>query len=160
MHHRLVKHGLKQRNVVLLLYGVTILLSVISMCLVYAKDEQAAFILLIPAVVLFFTFRKLGYINYFAVDKVYGWFRDLTDATGVSYERRTFLDSQLQIEKSQTLDEMWELTGDILEKFAFQKATLTLDPALQPEGNKTTFNWYDVQWEKEERATQQPDINE
>ena len=56
MHHRLVKCGLKQRNVVLLLYGITILLSIIAMLLVYARDEQAAFILLVPAVVccLFF----------------------------------------------------------------------------------------------------------
>jgi len=150
MHHRLVKYGLTQRNVVFIMYSITVLLSVVAMLLVYARDEQAAFILLVPAVVCFLTFRKLGYINYFAVDKVYGWFRDLTDAAGISYDRRTFLDIQLRIEKSQSLDEMWELAGGILERFAFQKATLTLDTACKSASNKSTFDWYGIQSGKTE----------
>lgn len=159
MHHRLVKFGLKQRNVVLLLYGITILLSIVAMLLVYARDEQAAFILLVPAVVCFFTFRKLGYINYLAVDKLYGWFRDLTDAAGISYERRSFLDSQLQIESSQSLDEMWELTGHILERFAFQKATLTLDTAFKVVESNTTFYWHGKHPSQTNDNTQLNEIN-
>lgn len=126
LHHRLIKYGLTQRNAVLILYGITVLLSITALALVYVRDEEAAFILLIPVAVGLFAFRKLGYLNYFAVDKVYGWLCDITDASGVSHERRTFLDLQVQISKAPSLEDMWKVAGRAFERIEFDKVTLQL----------------------------------
>ncbi len=142
MHHRLIKKGLTHRNAVLFLYSITVLLGSVAFTLIYARDELAFFILLVPTAVCFFTFRKLGYLDYLASDKVYGWLCDLKEASGISHDRRTFLDIQLQINKSQSLDEMWDLAGGLFERLNFDTATLLLSDGLHENKKKLKYKWH------------------
>ncbi len=159
LHHRLIKNGFSQRKTVLVLYGVTLLLGVVAFGLVIARDELAGFILLVLAATLFFAFRKLGYLHYFTVDKLYGWLRDMTEASGVSHDRRTFLDLQIQISTAQSLDEMWDLVGGALVRLDFDNATLLLSEALSKDQNTPKLTWHSKQQGHQIDATSAEEVN-
>ena len=54
LHHKIMESGEGHRNTVLIIYAITFILSAAAFSLIYVKDERAALILLIPAVILFF----------------------------------------------------------------------------------------------------------
>jgi UDP-GlcNAc:undecaprenyl-phosphate GlcNAc-1-phosphate transferase len=68
--------------------------------------------------------RKLGYLEYLAFDKFYGWFQDVTDVAGFSQTRRSFLSLQIAANKSQNMDELWVHVGEALEMLKFTQAQL------------------------------------
>ena len=142
IHHILLKLGYSQRRVVLIIYGVTVFLGLVSLAFVYVKDHRAAFILVFPGVLFFLAVKKLGYLEYLAADKVWGWLRDLTDEAGLSNERRSFLNIQMQILRSNSVEELWDNVSIALEKMDFDLAELMLEPALLPgNGNGETMLW-------------------
>ncbi len=112
MHHRLLRLGLSTRSAVIVLYGLTLLLGLLALFLVQMQDAQAALLLLLLGVAIFLGIRKLGYLEYLALDKVVGWLRDITDELGIPRDRRTFLGWQMAIEGAETLDELWERVNE------------------------------------------------
>jgi UDP-GlcNAc:undecaprenyl-phosphate GlcNAc-1-phosphate transferase len=92
VHHRLVEMGLTTKKVVWMIYAMTF-----SLCLI----------------------RKLGYFEYVASDKIYGWFKDLSDEAGFSHDRRSFLNLQIEIEESGDLKALWVNVCRALEKLKF-----------------------------------------
>lgn len=108
LHHRLIKMGFTQRRAVLLIYGLTLLLGVVSLSFVYMRDFRAALVLLLVGAAAVIGIRKLGYLEYLAADKFLGWFQDLSDELGLRQDRRTFLARQVEIYQSSSLEEMWE----------------------------------------------------
>jgi UDP-GlcNAc:undecaprenyl-phosphate GlcNAc-1-phosphate transferase len=127
LHHILLKFGYSQRNVVLIIYGITICLGFVSLAFVFVKDQFAAYILVIPGILVFLAVKKLGYLEYVAADKIWGWLRDLTDEAGLSNERRSFLNLQMQIMQSKNVEEMWETVCIAIEKLDFDLAELYLN---------------------------------
>jgi UDP-GlcNAc:undecaprenyl-phosphate GlcNAc-1-phosphate transferase len=107
-HHRLLRYGLTQRRAVLILYGITLCLGGLSLGLVHARDDRAALILLLVGAAVIFAIRKLGYLEYLAMDKLLGWFRDVSDELGFPRERRTFLGWQMAIAQCSSLSEIWD----------------------------------------------------
>jgi UDP-GlcNAc:undecaprenyl-phosphate GlcNAc-1-phosphate transferase len=75
---------------------------------------------------LLFLVSKLGYVEYLAFDKFYGWFQDITDVAGISQNRRSFLSLQIAAGKSQDMNELWEHLVDALEALKFHEAQLHL----------------------------------
>ena len=95
IHHRLKEMGLTTKKAVWVLYGITFCLCIMAVFVVNIRDERAGLFLIILGVSAVIFVRKLGYFEYFALDKIYGWFRDLTDEAGFSHERRSFLSLQI-----------------------------------------------------------------
>jgi UDP-GlcNAc:undecaprenyl-phosphate GlcNAc-1-phosphate transferase len=126
IHHRLLAMGLSSRNVVLILYGVTVALCLMAILIVNLRNETIGLFLVIMGVGALVLVRKTGYLGYLALDKFYGWFRDVTDVAGVSRERRTFLALQIEAGKSRTLEELWAHVGEALEMLKFDRAELHL----------------------------------
>lgn len=126
IHHRLLKLGLSTRHAVLLLYGATIALGGFAMLLVNSHDEQAALLLGILGLGAFIFVRKLGYFEYIASDKIFGWFKDLGDEVGFSRARRSFLSLQIDIGQSETLSEMWLYVNRALKLLDLDRAMLYL----------------------------------
>jgi UDP-GlcNAc:undecaprenyl-phosphate GlcNAc-1-phosphate transferase len=58
------------------------------------------------------------------MDKIYGWFRDVTDVTGFSRDRRSFLSLQLEIGASKSMDEVWKNFCCALEVLKFSRGEL------------------------------------
>ncbi len=130
-HHRLLKYGFTHRKAVLCLYGVTILLGMASVFLVNARDDRAALILLLLGAVVFIGIRKLGYLEYVAMDKIYGWFKDVTDEVGITHERRSFLNFQVEISQSWDVKELWSNICRALDKLGFDMAEMHLENMIE-----------------------------
>lgn len=126
IHHILLKLGYSQRHVVVIIYGITIFLGFISLAFVFAKDQLSAYVLAVPGIIIFLGVKKLGYLEYVAADKIWGWLRDLTDEAGFSNERRSFLNIQMQIMQSNTVGELWDNVIVAIEKLDFDVAELYL----------------------------------
>ena len=72
------------------------------------RDERAGLFLVILGAGAAICVRKLGYFEYLASDKFYGWFRDISDQAGFSHARRSFLNHQIEISQSKSINELWE----------------------------------------------------
>jgi len=126
IHHLLLKLGYSQRHVVVIIYGVTVFLGLTALAFVFVKDQLSAYILVLPGVLLFLVVKKLGYLEYLAADKVWGWLRDLTDEAGLSNERRSFLNIQMQIMQSNDVEDLWTNVTVAIENLDFDIAELHL----------------------------------
>jgi UDP-GlcNAc:undecaprenyl-phosphate GlcNAc-1-phosphate transferase len=135
IHHMLISMGLSSRNAVWLIYGITMVLCMLAIIMITFRGNTAKALIL--AVLLFgmiFLVRKLGYLEYLAFDKFYGWFQDMTDVSGLSQHRRSFLSMQIAINKSRDMNELWENVVDSLKLLRFNAAQLRL-------ANGETFEW-------------------
>lgn len=127
VHHQLLKKGLTKRNAVLVIYAITAGLCIFALIIVNIRDERSGlFIFLIGAGAIFFA-RKLGYLEYVASDKIVGWFKDLTDDAGISKERRTFLNVQIDISNSMNFSELWARISVGFDMLKFDLAEIRLN---------------------------------
>jgi UDP-GlcNAc:undecaprenyl-phosphate GlcNAc-1-phosphate transferase len=135
IHHKLMARGYTTRSVVGFLYLVTVALCLGTLILVNLQDEHAGLVLVILGAAAFFIFQKSGYLEYFAMDKVYGWFRDVYDSAGLSYERRSFLDLQIEMSKAQGVDELWKLACLAMEMLHIDYAEMFHFNGMHREGD-------------------------
>jgi UDP-GlcNAc:undecaprenyl-phosphate GlcNAc-1-phosphate transferase len=126
VHHRLIDKGLSARRSVLIIYGITIGLCLLSILLVNFRNEQAGLILIILGSISVVFIQKIGYFDYFATDKIYGWFRDVTDEAGITRDRRTFLSLQLEITNAREVNTLWGKICNALDRLEFDMAQLTI----------------------------------
>lgn len=134
IHHVFLRMGLSSRNAVLLLYGITMGLCIMAIFMtMYRGKGFEGFFLALLLFGMIFLVRKLGYLEYLAFEKFSGWFKDVTDVTGISQTRRSFLSQQIAINNSQNMDELWENVVEALEMLKFTQAQLCVgtDPVRQ-----------------------------
>ena len=124
IHHRLMQMGLSSRKVVLIVYGITCVLCFFAILLVNYRSEYVGLPLIILAVGSIVFARKLGYLEYIAADKIYGWLQDMSDVSGLSRRRRSFLNLQMDIEQSRDIDELWGNICQALVMLHFDRGEL------------------------------------
>lgn len=135
IHHRIVSLGFTPRNAVLVIYGISVVLCILGILVANIRDELIGLFLVVLAASSILFFKKLRYFEYFALDKVYGWLKDITDVTGISKDRRSFLSIQIEIGNSGNIGEMWERVSIALEMIRFDRANLVFhDPSTGGEG--------------------------
>ena len=154
IHHHLLKIGLSHRKAVLILYGATVAMGILALIAVHAVDHQAGLFFLVIGLLSYFAFRKLGYLEYFAIDKVIGYFRDVTDEIGLQKDRRTFLCIQKEILESKTAEEMWHCIIDALAKLNMDWAEIQLIGEAGKHAGPRHFTWCrpDIQGYPDERS--------
>lgn len=108
IHHRLVGLGMTTQKAVLIIYLITLLLCILAVVVTNLRNEQAGLFLVVLGAGAALLIRKLGYFEYLASDKFYGWFKDMTDYTGLRHERRSFLNHQIEISQSENIEQMWD----------------------------------------------------
>jgi UDP-GlcNAc:undecaprenyl-phosphate GlcNAc-1-phosphate transferase len=126
VHHKLLSRGWSQRKVVLFLYGITIFLALAALLLVNLRNAPAGLFLVVVGGALVLLVRKAGYFSYFAVDKILGWLRDVSDDTGIAKDRRTFLNHQIEISQAPDMATLWARMTAALEQLRFDMAEMTL----------------------------------
>jgi UDP-GlcNAc:undecaprenyl-phosphate GlcNAc-1-phosphate transferase len=119
--------GLTTKKTVLLIYMLTFFLCIAAVIMVNMRDEQAGLFLIVLGAGAVIFVRKLGYFEYIASDKIYGWFKDLTDEAGISRERRSFLSLQIDTSRSENLEELWKNMTLALKMLEFDLAELHLN---------------------------------
>ncbi len=127
IHHKLIGMGFSQRKAVLLMYGATIILGILALLLVNAQDQKVALTLLLLGICAVLAIRKLGYLEYLAVDKVMGYLHDVTDEIGLKKDRRTFLNHQMAIDGAADTDELWEQVIGAVELLRIDMAQISFN---------------------------------
>ncbi len=84
--------------------------------------------------------RKLGYFEYFASDKLYGWFKDVTDEAGFSRDRRSFLSLQIDTGRSENFEELWQNITIAFKMLEFDMAELHLN-SKNPSKSELQKDW-------------------
>ena len=134
VHHKLRQIGLTTSKVVWLLYGISFCLCVLAIVIVNLRDEQTGFFLVFVGIGAIFFIRKLGYFSYFNTGKVLGWVKDLGDEAGISLERRSFLNLQMEIKESENFEELWYNITRATKMLEFEKAELYLNKPSKGDG--------------------------
>lgn len=130
LHHQLLRLGLNHRNTVLILYGATVLFGLVVLGTVFIRDLGAAVILAVLAVGVIWIFRRMGYLEYLAADKIGGYFYDMGDLMGVTSHRRTFLDRQIEMEYAHDNDALWQHVVSALELLKMDRAEMRINGHL------------------------------
>ncbi|MFC1859661.1 MraY family glycosyltransferase [Thermodesulfobacteriota bacterium] len=126
VHHRLVEMGMTAQKAVWIIYATTFFLCVMAVIFINIRDERAGLFLIVLGVGGIIFVRKLGYLEYFGTDKVYGWFKDVSDATGFSHDRRSFLNIQMEIAQSESIEELWSNASLAFKKLGFDMAEMSV----------------------------------
>lgn len=126
LHHRLLRLGYTQRRAVLMIYALTVALGFLAIFLVYARDETAALILLVVGSGGIFTGRVFGLQPFLTPRKIGGWLREVSDVSGLTHDRRSFLNHQLAITGARTTDELWDVLCRTLDALSIDFAELVL----------------------------------
>jgi len=166
VHHKLLSRGWSQRQVVLFLYGITIFLALSALVLVNLRNAPAGVFLVVVGAALVLLVRKAGYFSYFAMDKIFGWLRDVSDDAGFARGRRTFLHHQIEISQARDVPELWERMTEALDVLRFDLAEMTLSEAgagscrLAPElpGPEAGSGAPVFRWRREEAAGQEREL--
>ncbi|RWX52039.1 UDP-GlcNAc:undecaprenyl-phosphate GlcNAc-1-phosphate transferase [Candidatus Electrothrix marina] len=144
IHHRLVKLGFTHRRAVLTLYVLTVLLGISSMLLVHAQNDISALILFVLGFGLVGLLRYLSDSDLFNIHNIASWARDLTDETGISIQRRLFLQYQRRIVSASDPEILWEAVCVSLEMLKFDYAEfhfIEQQAAVARGRSRRRFSW-------------------
>ncbi|MCW5201506.1 MAG: MraY family glycosyltransferase [Candidatus Electrothrix communis] len=144
IHHRLVKLGFTHRRAVLALYFLTVLLGISSMLLVHAQNDTSALIFFVLGIGFVGLLRYLSDSNSLNIHNIASWARDLTDETGISIQRRLFLQHQLRIASASDSETLWEAVCVSLETLEFDYAEfhfIEQQAALATGRSRRRFSW-------------------
>jgi len=135
---------LTTKKAVLIIYMLTVGLCLSAVIMVNIRDERAGLFLIILGTGAIVFIRKLGYFEYVASDKVYGWFKDFVDETGLSRERRSFLSLQIDMARAADFDDLWIIFRRAMEILDFDLAELVLDPKIvqTEDGGQKRLKWH------------------
>ncbi|WP_126380594.1 glycosyltransferase family 4 protein [Desulfovibrio ferrophilus] len=125
IHHKLIRMGLTTRKAVFFLYVLTTSLCLFTIYIVHVKYEAHGFVLVFGSLILVILLR-LVISNRLTFKITTCWLRDLADATGISKDRRQFLDYQLRTQESKSVDELWSNICDMLKYLSIDFAEMRL----------------------------------
>ena len=126
LHYTLIKLGYTQRRAVLILYACTVFLGFSAIILVHSQNETAALILLVVATGAILLGRRVGLKLLVEPSRIAGWLREVSDVTGMTHERRSFLNCQIAISSSNTIEELWGAICKALESLQIDMAELVI----------------------------------
>jgi UDP-GlcNAc:undecaprenyl-phosphate GlcNAc-1-phosphate transferase len=118
------------------MYVMSICLCLISLFLVNVREERASFLLILVGIGGIVFAKKLGYFDYVNPARMVSWIKGISDETGISRERRSFLNIQIHISSSKTLEELWENIIRAMEMLQFDCCMMYLNFLQSPEEMK------------------------
>lgn len=124
LHHTLIKLGYSQRRAVLLVYASTIFLGFAAILIIHSQDEVAALVLLVVGSTVILVGKYVGIRFFDGQGNIGGWLREVSDVTGISHERRSFLNHQVSIANSRNMQELWKTICMALEELGIDTAEL------------------------------------
>ena len=130
IHHRLLKLGYTHRRAVLLLYAISVLMGVVALSLVHARDDRAALVLALVGSGVIFGIRWLGYLPFIHRERVLGWLGTVSDELGLRRSRRSFLECQAMIASAAGLDQLWAGIAAAAQFLKLDACELRVEPGL------------------------------
>jgi len=147
IHHLLLSKGLTQKKVVLIIYGITVALCVLALLTIFLRNNIVTGIIVTLIVIMaLIAVNKLGYLEYVILDKIIGWFRDITDASRNSTFSGTFLTLAGELGKTDNLKSFWVKACQTFEFMQIEAAELRIKKTAKIKSKKSSksvevFSW-------------------
>jgi UDP-GlcNAc:undecaprenyl-phosphate GlcNAc-1-phosphate transferase len=141
-HHRLMEKGYTHRRAVILLYGFTVLMGLISIFMVSVHDKRSAVLLLLVAAGIVVSIRRLGYFDYIAGGKLVNWAVDILDNLGLSRDRRVFFAHQVDLANSKDVEGLWREAIFAVRQIGVDYMEMKLGGNGAGLENERQFCWY------------------
>ena len=109
--------------------------------MVHAKDDTAALILMVIGLGVIFLGRFYGVMDFFNVNRIGHWLKDISYESGLSHERRVFYNHPMDIAKTKDISHFWEEVCKALQSLEFDLAELALVDQPGTSSN-SHFTWY------------------
>lgn len=153
IHHKLLRIVRSQRFVVLILYGITALLSFFSLLIAIAGDRLVVFISLGMGLLAVWGIKKLGYEEFEELG--------IYVSRAIKFQRRV-ISNQIfirkmsnEIENAKTIDEALHITREALSKLNFDRAEIKITSLNGRTSNQYYWSWsqngknhfFDSMWE-------------
>ena len=124
-HHRLLKMGLRQRHVVLIIYGVTALVAGLGMFMMATRDESTVVVFVSVAVLLLLLFRVVGSVR--LRESLAALRENMALAREARGQRQTFDAAVLRTGEAQSFDEWWKALCAAAGQLEFASVALSLE---------------------------------
>lgn len=132
IHHKLIARGLSAPKAVILMYAISIGLCLLSLFMVRVQEVRFYLLLMLLLAGAVALAHQLRYFDYIKLSNVWIWFKDILDETGISQARRSFLDIQIMLCRSRTVDEIWHHLTMAMDVLNFDQVMLYVDPKRTP----------------------------
>jgi len=127
IHHLLLSKGLTQKNVVLIIYGITAVLCVFALIMIFFRNNvTTGIVVTLIVIIALISVKKLGYLEYLILDKILGWIRDVTDATRHSSYSGSYLTLLGELKNTNNLKLFWEKACKAFEMIQVEAAELRI----------------------------------
>ena len=124
-HHRLLKMGLRQRHVVLIIYGVTALVAGLGMFMMATRDESTVVVFVSVAVLLLLLFRVVGSVR--LRESLAALRENMALAREARGQRQTFDAAVLRTGEARSFDEWWKALCAAAGQLEFASVSLSLE---------------------------------
>lgn len=137
IHHRLLAMGLKQHQVALLIYAVTIIASALGLSMMFLGNKEVLFVFLISLVMLVLVFRMAGAVR--LKETVIAWRRNTSIANQFRKQQQDFDTVQLLLCEARTFDQWWAALCRAAKDLQFVRLSLNL---VNRDGTSRTLLWH------------------
>jgi len=149
IHHLLLSKGITQKNVVLIIYGITTVLCAFALIMIFFRSTITIGITVTAIVILaLFAVNKLGYLEYLLIDKFFGWIKDVTDASRNSSYSGTFLTLMGELQKTKNLKNLWEKACQAFEFMQIEAAELRITKPVKLKSKSPSKRADVLSWKK------------
>jgi len=149
IHHLLLSKGITQKNVVLIIYGITTVLCAFALIMIFFRSTITIGITVTAIVILaLFAVNKLGYLEYLLIDKFFGWIKDVTDASRNSSYSGTFLTLIGELQKTKNLKNLWEKACQVFEFMQIEAAELRITKPVKLKSKSPSKRADVLSWKK------------
>jgi len=137
IHHRLLDGGLRQHQVAILVYFVTLIAAGLGLFMVFVRGEVALAIFVLVVTLLILVFRAAGAVR---LRETLVKLRHTRAIKHETYEQRlTFEQAQLVMRAATTFDQWWAATCESAGKLGFARLSLQLSSR---DGTARTLIWH------------------
>ncbi len=128
IHHRLLRRGLSQRQVVLALYGLSAFLAVLALATSFLHGHKVFLTIMFIALagILLVTMRYLGYVQHIKEARKNLFLHDLF--AGMASRTDALLQFRSRLSRADSLDAVWSALDALRAPFAFHGIRLEIFP--------------------------------
>jgi UDP-GlcNAc:undecaprenyl-phosphate GlcNAc-1-phosphate transferase len=137
IHHRLLDGGLRQHQVAILVYFVTLIAAGLGLFMIFVRGEVAFAIFILVVTLLVLVFRAAGAVR---LRETIVKLRHTRAIAQEAYQQRVvFEQAQLAMRAARTFDQWWATTCDAARNLGFTRLTLRLSSR---DGAGRTLVWH------------------
>ncbi len=136
IHHRLLDMGLKQRQVAIIIYGLTVLVSGMSLFMMLTRGATTLVVCLCVLLLLLLAFRMIGAVR--LRESLGAIHRNMQRKSRLDEQMHVFARAHIRLGAAKSFSQWWQAVCAAGEEFGFRQVTLK---AIDRDGTVRAFAW-------------------